>query len=77
MKLFRLVFAFLVFWDRTDYVYQIWLSLLKGPRFLFFDPPSPQFWPQKKNIFVIIGSFFLFFFFRLKILIIIFNPSLH
>ena len=37
----RFVFAFLVFWESTDYVYKIWLSLVQGPRFSFFDLP-PQ-----------------------------------
>ena len=39
----QLVLAFLVFWGPTDYVYKIWLSLLKWPRFLYFGPPKKYF----------------------------------
>ena len=46
-----LVFTFLNYWGPSDYVYKIWLSLLKWHRFLFFDLP------RKKNVFVI-GSFY-------------------
>ena len=31
-----LVFALKDFWEPTDYVYKIWLSLVQGPRFLVF-----------------------------------------
>ena len=45
----RLVFAFLVFWWSTDYVYKIWLSLVQGPRFSFLPPPP--FWAVSFCIF--------------------------
>ena len=34
-----IVFAFLALYRPTDYVYKIWLSLLQGQGFTFFDPP--------------------------------------
>ena len=59
----RLVFTFFDFWKPTDCVYKIWLSLLTWPRFLFFDPPPLILAHEKKNIFVIIGSFYSIFHF--------------
>ena len=72
------VFAFLDFQEPTDYVYKIWLSLLKWPRFLFFDCPLPLILALENNIFVIVGSFYSIFhfscFFSFIIIILIFYP---
>ena len=57
----RYVFAFLVFWGLTNYVYKICLSLLKWPRFLFFD--SPLILAPEQNMFAIIGSVYSIFHF--------------
>ena len=69
-------FEFSMFWGPANYVYKIWLSLLKGPRFLFLPPP-PNFGFQKTifsfQVQLIVYFTFLVFQFE-NIIILIFNP---
>ena len=45
-----LVFAFLAFCGPTEYVYKVWLSLVRNSRILIFHNPSPHFeWLLKKK----------------------------